>query len=106
MASTIKLLYSQNNWDILNEMARENKAKNIRMYIHGQLYRLQDKILLLENQNEINIIKRENIFFIPPEICSEINEFSKIHGIMVPRLIRMLFTDSLLNEHYKNKLGL
>jgi hypothetical protein len=108
-STLIHLVYTEQEWSILEQMSLLKGSKDFRSYLNNRMHRVAkgirvDDLLIQEPEICVPCSKRDNNFFIPEDIVKQIVYLARIHCLPLSTAVRRFFSDPLIQEHVNDNI--
>ncbi len=102
MADTkIKLLYTPDEWKILEDACHDQHDSNLREYLHSRMHVMAKNCATIPKKEGDD--KLPVNFIIPEDICGQLSRFARHRNISLSKLICWYNIDPLLKQHYEDQ---
>lgn len=103
----IQLVYTDQDWEILECMAKKKGSVDFRSYLNNAMHgasRLIQNGEYLDGINCEECEKTNNLYFIPDDILPYIKKLAKAHHIPLAAAVRNYFVEPLIKEFIEMNL--
>jgi len=103
MAETkIKLLYTPEEWNILEEICQGTHGNNVRDFLHSRMHIMANNCRPIHKKESVP--KTPNNYIVPEDICGELMRFARHRNISLAKLICWYNIDPLIKQYYDQKI--